>query len=134
MSLDPVALATLTAVVREGTFERAAARLHVTPSAVSQRIKGLERAVGQVSAALQSDPLPQLMIVNKFGKHEADGRGMRPVIAEALARGIPVLSGVNRLNVAPFQAFADGLATAAEPDLDALEAWAVAAVHESAND
>lgn len=96
--------------------------------------EALERAVGQVSAGLQSDPLPQLMIVNKFGKHEADGRGMRPVIAEALARGIPVLSGVNRLNVAPFQAFADGLATAADPDLDALEAWAVAAVHESAND
>lgn len=48
MSLDPVALATLTAVVRERTFERAAARLHVTPSAVSQRIKALERSVGQV--------------------------------------------------------------------------------------
>ncbi len=48
MSLDPVALTTLTAVVRERTFERAAARLHVTPSAVSQRIRALERAVGQV--------------------------------------------------------------------------------------
>lgn len=48
MSLDPVALATLTAVVREQTFERAAARLHVTPSAVSQRIRALERSVGQV--------------------------------------------------------------------------------------
>lgn len=48
MSMDVVALATLTAVVREGTFERAAARLHVTPSAVSQRISALERSVGQV--------------------------------------------------------------------------------------
>jgi LysR family transcriptional regulator, chromosome initiation inhibitor len=48
MRLDPVALATLSAVVHEGTFERAATRLHVTPSAVSQRIKALEQAVGQV--------------------------------------------------------------------------------------
>lgn len=48
MRFDPVALATLKAVVHEGTFERAASRLHVTPSAVSQRIRALEQAVGQV--------------------------------------------------------------------------------------
>ena len=48
MRLDPVALATLSSVVQEGTFERAAGRLHVTPSAVSQRIRALEQAVGQV--------------------------------------------------------------------------------------
>ena len=48
MRMDPVTLATLSAVVQEGTFERAAARLHVTPSAVSQRIKTLERSMGQV--------------------------------------------------------------------------------------
>ncbi|MGD8150053.1 LysR family transcriptional regulator ArgP [Ornithinimicrobium sp. Y1694] len=48
MSIDPVALRTLSAVVRERTFERAAARLHITPSAVSQRIKALEQSVGQV--------------------------------------------------------------------------------------
>jgi len=48
MTIDPVGLATLAAAVREGTFERAAARLHVTPSAVSQRIRALEQAIGQV--------------------------------------------------------------------------------------
>ncbi|MFX0539338.1 LysR family transcriptional regulator ArgP [Ornithinimicrobium sp. Y1847] len=48
MNIDPVALQTLSAVVRERTFERAAARLHITPSAVSQRIKALEQSVGQV--------------------------------------------------------------------------------------
>lgn len=94
--------------------------------------EALEQAVGQVSAALQSPLPPQLMIVNKFGKHEADGRGMRPVIGEALVLNIPVISGVNRLNVAPFQEFAGGIATAAEPDLDALEAWAVEAVGKNA--
>ncbi|WP_323781690.1 DUF2478 domain-containing protein [Leisingera sp.] len=94
--------------------------------------EALERAVGKVSAALQSEPRPQLMIVNKFGKHEADGRGMRPIIGEALALGIPVISGVNKMNVEPFQAFADGMAVAAGPDLDALIAWADQAVAETA--
>ncbi|MBP3044784.1 LysR family transcriptional regulator ArgP [Arthrobacter jiangjiafuii] len=41
-------LRALAAVVDEGTFEAAADRLHLSPSAVSQRIKALEKSVGQV--------------------------------------------------------------------------------------
>lgn len=48
MSLDSVQLTTFAAVVNEGSFEAAARTLHVTSSAVSQRIKALEQAVGQV--------------------------------------------------------------------------------------
>ncbi|HYN95500.1 MAG TPA: LysR family transcriptional regulator ArgP [Pilimelia sp.] len=48
MAVDQVQLATFQAVVSEGSFEAAARSLHVTPSAVSQRIKALERTVGQV--------------------------------------------------------------------------------------
>ena len=39
---------TLLAAVDEGTFDAAAALLHVTPSAVSQRIKALEQRIGRV--------------------------------------------------------------------------------------
>ncbi|MBB5890587.1 LysR family transcriptional regulator (chromosome initiation inhibitor) [Kutzneria kofuensis] len=39
---------TLLAVVDAGTFDAAAAALHVTPSAVSQRIKSLEQRTGRV--------------------------------------------------------------------------------------
>jgi LysR family transcriptional regulator (chromosome initiation inhibitor) len=46
--LDYAALAALAAVVREGSFERAALSLHVTPSAISQRVKALEEKVGAV--------------------------------------------------------------------------------------
>ena len=46
--LDYTGLQALAAVVREGSFERAARRLHITPSAVSQRIKQLEERTGQV--------------------------------------------------------------------------------------
>ena len=46
--MDAVQLATFQAVIEEGSFEAAARALHVTPSAVSQRIKALEQDVGQV--------------------------------------------------------------------------------------
>lgn len=46
--LDYAALAAVAAVAREGSFEKAAAVLGVTPSAVSQRVKGLEERVGAV--------------------------------------------------------------------------------------
>ncbi|PRY35665.1 LysR family transcriptional regulator ArgP [Umezawaea tangerina] len=48
MPLDPVQLATFQAVVDHGSFDAAARVLHVTPSAVSQRVKALEQVVGQV--------------------------------------------------------------------------------------
>jgi nucleoside-triphosphatase THEP1 len=90
--------------------------------------EALEHAVAQVSRALEAAELPQLMIVNKFGKHEAAGRGLRPVIGEALAAGLPVISGVNTLNETAFQEFSGGVAEKITADLDALEAWAVAAL------
>ncbi|MDE0546096.1 LysR family transcriptional regulator ArgP [Microbacterium sp. C7(2022)] len=49
MNEIPLDLAeTLAAAVDEGTFEAAARRLHITPSAVSQRIKALEGRLGRV--------------------------------------------------------------------------------------
>jgi LysR family transcriptional regulator (chromosome initiation inhibitor) len=46
--LDGQQLAAFAAVIEQGSFDAAAARLHVTPSAISQRIKALEQRVGQV--------------------------------------------------------------------------------------
>src|ERR1700752_675762 len=46
--LDAHQLAALVAVIDRGSFDAAAASLHITPSAVSQRIKTLEQRVGQV--------------------------------------------------------------------------------------
>ena len=81
----------------------------------------LEEAAGAVSARLarQCDCL----IVNKFGKHEADGRGFRPVIAEALDLGIPVLVGLNPLNKGAFLEFTGAIAQEISPDRTALSNW-----------
>lgn len=48
MRVDHAQLRALAAVIREGSFERAALALNVTPSAVSQRIKALEDRVGRL--------------------------------------------------------------------------------------
>lgn len=48
MNWDPDQLAALAAAVSEGSFDAAARRLNVTPSAISQRLKALETSVGRV--------------------------------------------------------------------------------------
>src|SRR5690242_13525806 len=48
MELDVAQLRALDATVREGTLDAAARALHVTPSAISQRLRALEIATGRV--------------------------------------------------------------------------------------
>ncbi|UZG44241.1 LysR family transcriptional regulator ArgP [Caldimonas thermodepolymerans] len=55
-NLDPSALECLAALVDEGSFERAAVRLAITQSAVSQRLRALESSVGQL-LVVRSRPL-----------------------------------------------------------------------------
>lgn len=82
---------------------------------------GLEQAVGMVEAALDAEP--RLLIVNKFGKQEIDGRGFRPVIGRALAAGVPVLTAVNSANLPGFRTFADEMAEPLALDFDAILGW-----------
>ena len=48
MDINPAQLDALVAIADHGSFEAAARQLHITPSAVSQRIRALESAAGQV--------------------------------------------------------------------------------------
>jgi LysR family transcriptional regulator (chromosome initiation inhibitor) len=58
MDWDLAQLQALAAVVAEGSFDAAAQRLHVTPSAISQRIKALETSVGRVLLIRSRPVLP----------------------------------------------------------------------------
>jgi LysR family transcriptional regulator (chromosome initiation inhibitor) len=58
MNIDTDQLEALAAAVAEGTFDAAARALHVTPSAVSQRVKALETSVGQVLLTRSKPVLP----------------------------------------------------------------------------
>lgn len=81
----------------------------------------LERAVIGVEAVL--DAQTDLLIINKFGKHEAEGRGFRETIARALELDVPVLMGVNGLNLAAFQEFAGDLPVQIPATVADLERW-----------
>lgn len=82
---------------------------------------GLESAVGLVGAALQSGAA--LLVVNKFGKQEIDGRGFRPLIGEALAQDIPVLTLVGAGNEQAFLSFAADMAQRLPADVNAVLDW-----------
>jgi hypothetical protein len=51
----------------------------------------------------------EVLIINKFGRSEAEGSGLREVIAEAVSRGIITVIGVPRRNIEVWEKFADGL-------------------------
>jgi len=85
---------------------------------------GLERAVGLVSAALQDGA--DFLIINKFGKQEADGRGFRPLIGDALSMGIPVITAVNATNADAFLIYAEDMAQSLPADTETIIAWCTA--------
>lgn len=92
------------------------------PSASGCRLDAgaLEEAVALSRVRLQG---ADLLIVNKFGKHEAEGRGFRELIAEALAQGLPVVIGVNGQNVAAFHSFSGALAEPLAADAAQISGW-----------
>ena len=84
--------------------------------------RGLADAVQRVEGVLDAGGAG-VLIVNKFGKQEAEGGGFRDVIGRALLADVPVLTTVSAGNLPAFLRFADGLATALDPDPAAAVAW-----------
>jgi len=83
--------------------------------------EALETAV--VAALQRLSEGADVVILNKFGKHEADGRGFRDLIAEAMSRDVPVITGVNRTNLAAFLEFTGGYAVEVPASVEALNDW-----------
>lgn len=88
----------------------------------------LEAAVGIVEERLARGA--DMLIVNRFGKREAEGRGFRSAIGLALSRDIPVLVGLSPLNLEAFSAYTGGLAQGLPAEDAALEDWAAARFHQ----
>ncbi|MCI2237663.1 LysR family transcriptional regulator ArgP [Paenibacillus sp. TRM 82003] len=128
MDLDLGQLRALSAAVSGGTFEAAARALHVTPSAISQRLRALEVATGRV-LLVRSRP------VRPTGSGEVLLRLARQVellagdtLAELDADGAggPAPRGVQTL---PIAVNADSLATWALPALAPLAGSACFEIH-----
>ena len=69
-----------------------------------------------------------LVVLNKFGKREAEGRGLRDAIASAVMAGIPVLTSVGEPLAGALDAFLDGAWTRLPDDPAAIMDWARQAV------
>ncbi|WP_248583560.1 LysR family transcriptional regulator ArgP [Nocardioides sp. InS609-2] len=114
MRPNPQHLEALVAVVEHGTFDAAAASLHVTPSAVSQRIRALESEVGQVlvrraspcTATAVAEPLLRLARQTRLLQDEATS-------ALGAVTGTTLAVAVN----------ADSLATWFRDVLDTVAGW-----------
>ncbi len=80
-----------------------------------------------VMAVHQRLPAARALVVNKFGKQEAAGRGLVAAIGEACGRGIPVLVGVSPEWRDAFLAFADGRTEPLPADAEQVFDWLRAA-------
>ena len=111
--LDYAALAALAAVIREGSFERAALSLHVTPSAVSQRIRLLEERVG-CALVVRAQPCRPTDTGRRLCQHLDRVR----LLEQDLHGALPALApeGITRVAL-PIAVNADSLATWFAPAL-----------------
>jgi nucleoside-triphosphatase THEP1 len=82
----------------------------------------LEQAVGLVMISLAQQK-SDMLIINKFGKQEVDGRGFRPAIAMALEEEVPVLVMVRPESLQNFQDFIGDMGQEIVPDLQAIMLW-----------
>jgi LysR family transcriptional regulator (chromosome initiation inhibitor) len=111
--LDPAALDCLAALADEGSFERAAERLAITQSAVSQRLRTLEAAVGQ-PLVVRARPLQLTEAGKVLLRYARQWQALRADAARELGAR---LQETQRL---PIAVNADSLATWVLPALDPI--------------
>jgi len=117
---DPDALECLAAIVEEGGFERAAQRLSITQSAVSQRLRALEAQVGTV-LIVRSRPLKPTSAGQLLLKHTKQMRLLRADLERDLKELAPSSTGGGREEERISIAInADSIATWALPALNDL--------------
>lgn len=94
-TFDPDALECLAAIVEEAGFERAAQRLNITQSAVSQRLRALEAQVGTV-LIVRSRPLKPTAAGQLLLKHTKQLRLLRADLERDLRELAPSSTGGGR--------------------------------------
>ena len=94
-TFDPDALECLAAIVEETGFERAAQRLNITQSAVSQRLRALEAQVGTV-LIVRSRPLKATAAGLLLLKHTKQLRLLRADLERDLRELAPSSTGGGR--------------------------------------
>jgi len=118
---DPAALECLAAIVEEGGFERAAQRLSITQSAVSQRLRALEGQVGSV-LLVRSRPLRATAAGLLLLKHTRQQRLLRADLERELHALTATGEGEN------WEAVGQSEPIAIAVNADSIATWALEAV------
>lgn len=66
---------------------------------------------------------PDLVIINRFGKAESEGGGLRPVFVRAAELGIPVLTALKDGHRDAWSDFAGSMGRLLAPDMKAIDSW-----------
>jgi hypothetical protein len=83
--------------------------------------QALAEVASRVQTSLRSGI--DLLIINRFGKAESEGHGLRPIFGEAFASGVPILTAVRRDHRAAWCAFHGGLAAELPLDAARVATW-----------
>jgi hypothetical protein len=88
------------------------------------------RGLAEVCALIERTPAQdvELVLLNRFGKAEAEGGGLRSAFVRAIDAGIPVLTAVRANYADAWSQFHGRLASDLPPDFDAALAWCRASV------
>lgn len=81
----------------------------------------LAEAAGLLDKAL--DERPDILVLNKFGKVEAEGAGLRDVLAKAVELEVPILVGVPFRNIDQWRIFAGDMAEECPVDPSYVKDW-----------
>jgi len=81
----------------------------------------LEHVVGLVETSVRNGV--EMLVLNKFGNQEAEGKGLRTAIAMAVDANIPVLVGLNRANIEAWNDFCGGEGQLLDPCTADVEHW-----------
>ncbi len=84
----------------------------------------LTEAAGLLLAALEEKP--DILVVNKFGKVEAEGEGLRDALAKAVELEVPIVVGVPFRNLDQWRAFVGDMAEECSVDSAQLQRWLLA--------
>ncbi|MGZ3289389.1 MAG: DUF2478 domain-containing protein [Xanthobacteraceae bacterium] len=84
-----------------------------------------EAALAEATARVEGsfEQVPHLLVLNKFGKVECEGGGLRDLIASAIDRGIPVIIGVPERNLGVWRDFAGEFAAELPDDAIRIGTW-----------
>ncbi|WP_206110881.1 LysR family transcriptional regulator ArgP [Rhizobium daejeonense] len=116
--LDYDHLSALSAILRTGSFEKAARQLGLTPSAISQRIKALEERVGAV-LVVRGQPCRPTLAGQRLFRHAEEVA----LLEAGLGRDLGEFAGMAKTPSLRLAVNADSLATWFVPAMAAVDAF-----------